>query len=147
MLQHLLDGQLSTSARLEQMEFKGATQSFYRGIHGAGGVSALAEFRSQQDEGEIQKPERYGPDPVFLQSQEMERMKQALARGSSIAVKQEMGRHEKELEISLIEGKERLQAIAHLTVEGTSTNATWERDFEIVIESVFILSSTTAGSG
>ncbi|XP_002981470.2 RNA-binding protein 41 [Selaginella moellendorffii] len=126
MLQHLLDRQLSTSARLEQVEFKGATQSFYRGIHGAGGVSTLAEFRSQQDEGEIQKPEekckrqRYGPDPVFLQSQEMERKKQTLSRESSIAVKQEMGRHEKELEVSLIEGKQRLQAIAHLTVEGVS---------------------------
>ncbi|XP_024530366.1 uncharacterized protein LOC9646039 isoform X2 [Selaginella moellendorffii] len=123
MLQHLLDRQLSTSARLEQVEFKGATQSFYRGIHGAGGVSTLAEFRSQQDEGGIQKPEekckrqRYGPDPVFFQSQEMERKKQALSRESSIAVKQEMGRHEKELEVSLIEGKQRLQDIAHLTVE------------------------------
>ncbi|KAI5054607.1 hypothetical protein GOP47_0029752 [Adiantum capillus-veneris] len=43
-LKHLLDKQLSTTARLEQVEFQQATESMYSSVHASSGISTLQDF-------------------------------------------------------------------------------------------------------
>ncbi|KAJ7569802.1 hypothetical protein O6H91_01G095000 [Diphasiastrum complanatum] len=138
-LQYLLDKQLATSGRLEQVDFKEATEDFCDVGHSCAGVSTLAEFRKQrleqkqelriskrllQSDMEIkEKRKRYGANPTFLQSLHLEsksisEFKKECIENSAQIMQQKMGRHAKELEASLLRGKGRLQAIAHLSDDG-----------------------------
>lgn len=170
-LKMLLDKQLSTSVRLEQVEFDQATESMHHLGHGASGISSLSEFIKNESaqkhlleksrllqnvlhgmgysKGKVQekcqnlgfvnsptsrssdkgtKRNRYGPDPLFLLYSETEDVQIA-----SLESKQRLTEditnglhstsfchHSKEVEASLLRGKDRRHTIAHLSGEGSA---------------------------
>eukprot|EP01018_Ginkgo_biloba_P025067 Gb_26417 [translate_table: standard] len=142
-LQNLLQKQLSTTGRLEQVEFEEVTQSMHCIGHGYSGVGTLAQFRENellqkkesdytqassnlaQLQGVVKdanKRKRYGPNPSFIQhalDEEQERQRQHHLNQNQIQEaagrQRNWSRHSEELEASLLRGKDKLKAISHLS--------------------------------
>lgn len=168
-LKRLLDKQLSTAGRLEQVEFQEATESMHCLGYGSSGVASLSEFLENESaqkkleekarclrgvlhrkgyskdkvEERCRKMSRshdlttisrdkgtkqngYGAHPSFIVCTESEELDIAALQNKHAveaelkadSSQQSFGRHAKELEASLLRGKDKLQAIAHLAAEG-----------------------------
>ncbi|XP_057847027.2 uncharacterized protein LOC131056780 [Cryptomeria japonica] len=140
-LQNLLQKQLSTKNRLEQVVFEESTHNMRCIGHGFSGIGTLAQFREneiQQKEerncqqssislahsqmfiNDVKTRKRYGPDPAFFQrALEEEQGKQyanCLNQVSEVGGgHRNYSRHTEELEASLMRGKDKLKAISHLS--------------------------------
>lgn len=170
-LKKLLDKQLCTKGRLEQVDFHEATESMLCIGHSSSGVASLSEFLQNEvvqkqlvektrflrsilhakgyskDEVEERcqkinqtddlasticdkgiKRKRYGAHPSFVSHAESEEREiAALLNEYAVedkikadAGKKSFGRHARELEASLLRGKDRLKAIAHLSAGGSA---------------------------
>lgn len=170
-LKKLLDKQLSTTGRLEQVEFQEATESMHCIGHGSCGVSSLAQFLKNEsaqiqflektrclrnvlhgkgfskDEVEERcqkiscfdsptstkfdkgtKRKRYGADPLFISHAESENLEIAAFESKHTFAEHmitdtsqtRFSRHSRELEASLLRGKDKLKAIAHLSGGGSA---------------------------
>lgn len=175
-LKKLLDKQLCTKGRLEQVDFHEATESMLCIGHSSSGVASLSEFLQNEvvqkqlvektrflrsilhakgyskDEVEERcqkinqtddlasticdkgiKRKRYGAHPSFVSHAESEEREiAALLNEYAVedkikadAGKKSFGRHARELEASLLRGKDRLKAIAHLSAGGCHLFLLW----------------------
>eukprot|EP00249_Psilotum_nudum_P001996 c14807_g1_i1 orf=346-1605(-) len=182
-LKKLLDKQLATTGRLEQVDFQEATENMRCIGHGSSGVSSRKQFVENEllqkqldekahslcstlqlpafskakmkehcrrisysedsalpDSGKVEsKRQRYGAHPTFMVQAESDNcdittLQRKFTKGNMQTVDSgqlSFGRHAKEIEASLLRGKDRLQTIAHLSAGGTGCRKPLQSNLEL----------------